>query len=255
MAQLRFGIHGLHRGAGASPETLCRPAQRTEDAGFDSIWLGDHLALPVDSLASANPALEPRLEVLSTLAFLAGVTTKIRLAAGIVVVPQRQPVLLAKQLATIDVLSGGRLIVGVGTGYVAEELHAFGVSMDQRAARTDEYIAAMRALWGEEVPSFSGEFTAFSGVAQRPLPVQRPHPPIVVGGHSPQSLRRAARIGSGWYGWDLDVERTASLLHSLREAVAAVERSPELGELEVSITPAGSVDTDVGDWPIHGSPR
>jgi alkanesulfonate monooxygenase SsuD/methylene tetrahydromethanopterin reductase-like flavin-dependent oxidoreductase (luciferase family) len=151
---------------------------------------------------------------------------------------------LAKQLATIDVLSKGRLIVGVGVGYVEPELRALGASLNDRSARTDEYLAVMRALWDKPTPTFAGRFVAFADVLQRPRPIQQPHPPIVVGGHSPAAFRRAIQHGNGWYGWDLDVTQTAHALAGLREAESRHGRPAGLGELEITITPSGSVDLD-----------
>jgi probable F420-dependent oxidoreductase len=168
----------------------------------------------------------------------------VRLVAGVIVLPQRQPVLLAKQLASIDALSRGRLTVGIGVGYVEPELRALGVSLAERAARTDEYLAALRALWDEPVPAFEGRFVSFAGVLQRPRPVQRPHPPIVVGGWTPAALRRAVQVGNGWYGWQMDLEQTAQTLEALREAGRRHERPAALGPLEITITPAGPVDVD-----------
>jgi probable F420-dependent oxidoreductase len=236
---MRLALYGLHRGSSADPDTLARRARLAEEVGIDELWVGDHIALPVTD--DGDPADQPRLEAVVTLAHLAAVTTRIGLGFGVIVLPQRQPVLLAKQLASIDVLSKGRLTVGVGVGYVEPELTALGASLADRAARTDEYLAAMRALWDEPVPSFRGEFVSFSGVLQRPRPVQRPHPPIMVGGHSGQAYRRAMRSGNGWYGWDLDPDRTAEALAKLR---AAGPRPPELGELQVMITPPGTPDLD-----------
>src|SRR5207249_633356 len=126
---------------------------------------------------------------------------------GVLVLPQRQPVLLAKQVSSLDFLAKGRLTVGVGVGYVEVELRALGASLADRGARTDEYLAAMRTLWTEPAPSFDGRFVSFAGVFQRPWPVQRPHPPIVVGGHSEAAYRRALMVGNGWYGVFLDVEQ------------------------------------------------
>src|SRR5262249_37042478 len=150
--------------------------RRAEEAGFESLWVGDHIALPADSQARGHlPAEEPRLEVVVALSFIAGFTSRVRLGVGGIVLPQRQPGLLAKQLSTLDVLSKGRLIVGIGVGSIAPELEALGASMSDRGARTDEYLAAMRALWAEPTPSFSGRFVSFSNVLQRPRPVQQPH--------------------------------------------------------------------------------
>jgi hypothetical protein len=140
-----------------------------------------------------DPPGQARLEAVVTLASMAAVTTRVRLAIGMIVLPQRQPVLLAKQLSTIDTLSKGRLIVGVGVGYVEPELRALGASLGDRSARTDEYLAAMRALWAEPVPSFAGQFVSFADVLQRPRPVQQPHPPLVIGGHSPAGFDAPSR--------------------------------------------------------------
>lgn len=237
---MRLALYGLHRGSSADPDTLVRRARMAEDAGIDELWVGDHIALPVTE--DGDPAEQPRLEAVVTLAHLAAVTTRIGLGFGVIVLPQRQPVLLAKQLASIDVLSKGRLTVGVGVGYVEPELTALGASLADRAARTEEYLAAMRTLWDEPVPSFRGRFVSFDGVLQRPRPVQRPHPPIVLGGHNPRAYQRAVRFGNGWYGWDLDPEQAAGTIARLR--AVAEERPAELGELEITITPPGTPDVD-----------
>lgn len=236
---LKLALFGLHRGGSADPDTLTRRARAAEEAGFEALWVGDHVALPFDAPDSAT---QPRLEALVTLAYLAAVTTRIRLGIGVIVLPQRQPVLLAKQLTSIDVLSKGRLTVGIGVGYVRRELEALGASLADRGARTNEYLAALRALWDEPVPAFDGRFVSFEDVLERPRPVQRPHPPIVVGGHSPAAYRRAAREADGWYGWELDLGATAAALAELRRQ----ERPAGRGELEITITPTppGPVDLE-----------
>ena len=238
--RLNLALFGLHRGSSTDPETLARRARLAEDAGFESFWVGDHIALPAED--GDNPAREARLEALIVLAHLAALTRRVRLAIGVIVMPQRQPVLLAKQLTSIDVLSNGRLIVGIGVGYLEPELKALGASLADRAARTDEYVAAMRALWDEPVPRFQGRFVSFSGLIERPRPVQQPHPPIVVGGHSPAAYRRAVQTANGWYGWTLGLEETAKSLADLREAALRHERPPGLGPLEITITPPRMVD-------------
>jgi probable F420-dependent oxidoreductase len=188
------------------------------------------------SAGDGNPA---RLEALVALTYLAAVTGRVRLGVGLIVLPQRQPVLLT----SLDVLSGGRLTVAVGAGYVEPELHAMGVSLAERGARTDEYLAAMRALW-DASPSFTGRFVSYAGVVQHPSPVQRPHPPIVVGGHSAAAYRRAVRHGNGWYGWGLDVEQTAQALRALAGATRGEQRPVALGDLEITVTPPGPPDLD-----------
>jgi probable F420-dependent oxidoreductase len=236
---LKFGLYGLLRGSGIEPDTLVRRARLAEEVGFESLWVGDHIALPAELGGE-----RPRLEVVAAVSHLAAVTTRVRLGFGVIVLPQRQPVLLAKQLTSIDILAKGRLTVGIGVGYVEPELRAMGVSLAERGARTDEYLAAMRTLWTEPAPSFEGRFVSFSEVFQRPPPVQRPHPPIVVGGHSAAAQRRAATTANGWYGVYLDVEETAAALTRLRKVAAECDRPASLGELEITITPPGPIDLD-----------
>jgi probable F420-dependent oxidoreductase len=241
---LKLALFGLHRGSSAEPDTLTRRARRAEAGGFESFWIGDHIALPASETPGGDPPAQARLEAVVALAYMAAVTSRVRLAIGVIVLPQRQPVLLAKQLATVDVLSKGRLIVGIGVGYLEPELRALGASLADRGARTDEYLAAMRALWDEPTPSFAGRFVSFSDVLERPRPVQRPHPPIVIGGHSPAAYRRAVLAGNGWHGWDLDPEQTAQSLAVLRETATRHERPAGLGRLEITITPRGTPDVD-----------
>ncbi|GAA4951259.1 LLM class F420-dependent oxidoreductase [Actinoplanes utahensis] len=229
---MKFGLYGLHRDRNVDPGVLARRARLAEEAGFESLWVGDHIALPA---GEGNP---PRLEAMVALSYLAAVTSRVRLGVGLIVLPQRQPVLLTKQLTSLDVLSGGRLTVAVGAGYVEPELNAMGVTLAERGARTEEYLAAMRALWKAD-PSFAGRFVSFSGVVQHPSPVQRPHPPILVGGHSAAAYRRAVRHGSGWYGWGLDVEQTEQALQALAETARREGRPADLGELEITLTPPG----------------
>lgn len=241
-AGLKLALFGLHRGSSTDPDTLVRRARLAEEAGFESLWVGDHIALP--SFA-ADPPEQPRLEALSALAYLSAVTGRVRLGVGVIVLPQRQPVLLAKQLTSIDILSKGRLIVGIGVGHVEPELRAFGVALADRGARTDEFLAAMRALWDEPTPAFTGRFVSFAGIIERPRPVQRPHPPIVVGGQSPAAFRRTIETGNGWYGFDLNIEETTRALAGLREAASRYERPKALGELDITITPRGPVNLEM----------
>jgi probable F420-dependent oxidoreductase len=243
---LHFGLFGLHRGENTDPETLTRRAQLAESAGFESVWVGDHVTLPYGAQSMpSNPADQPRLEVVVALAYLAAVTSRVKLGVGVIVLPQRQPVLLAKQVTTIDVLSRGRLLFGVGVGYLEPELNALGATVADRGAMTDEYLAAMRAIWDEAAPSFSGRFVSFTEVMQRPLPVQRPNPPVIVGGSSPAAYRRAIRAGNGFYGSRMSVEHAADVLGEIRALAQTVERPAELGELEITITPSEAVDLNI----------
>ena len=162
-----------------------------------------------------------------SLAFLAGQTRTLRLATGIVILPQRNPLVLAKELASVDVVSGGRLIFGLGAGYLEAEFDAIGAPFDDRGPRTSEAIEVLRTLWTEDSPRFEGRFWSFSGIRAMPRPVQRPHPPILVGGHSKPAFRRAVAQGDGWYGFALDVDAARGCLQGLAQAAEGVTRAPE----------------------------
>jgi probable F420-dependent oxidoreductase len=172
------------------------------------------------------------------LTWAAAATATIRLATGIIILPQRNPVVLAKELASLDVLSGGRLTFGVGVGYLEPEFRAIGANFAERGRVTDEYLEAMHHLWYDEQPEYHGRFADFAGVDAHPRPVQRPIP-LVVGGRRPPAYRRAVAQGRGWYGFALTPEDTAACLAGLRDAAAGVDRPDELGELEISVTPRG----------------
>jgi probable F420-dependent oxidoreductase len=236
---VKLGLFGLHRGPGIAPDTLARRARAAEQAGFESLWVGDHIALPANLPGSD----EPRLEALAALVYLAAVTSTVRLAAGVLVVPQRNPVLLAKQLTSLDVLSEGRLIVGVGVGHIEAELAALGVPMSERRSRTEDGLARMWELWAG--PRTRGDGAVDHGVVQSPPPVQDPHPPIVVGGHSQAALARAARIGNGWFGWLTALDRTRELIQQLEELVESQPRPAMLGPLEITVAAPGVVTLDV----------
>ncbi|HEX5696753.1 MAG TPA: TIGR03619 family F420-dependent LLM class oxidoreductase [Acidimicrobiia bacterium] len=238
---MKFGLFGLHRGPGIAPDVLARRARAAEDAGFESLWVGDHIALP----SGLPGAEEPRLEALATLFYLAAVTSKVRLAAGVLVIPQRNPVLLAKQLTSLDVLSEGRLIVGVGVGHIEGELAALGVPMSARGSRTDDGLARIRELWaGARARGGRG---VDGEVVQFPAPVQDPHPPIVVGGHSRAALARAAGVGNGWFGWLTPPDRTRELIQHLEDFAESQPRPAMLGPLEITVAAPGQVTVDVVD--------
>ena len=226
---MRVGLHVLGIGTGARPEVIRAVAAAAEAAGFATLWWGEHVVL-VDRPASrypysddgriAVPADADWLDPLLGLSYAAAVTTRITLATGVLLLPEHNPVLLAKQAATLDVLSGGRLTLGVGIGWSAEEFAALGVPFARRGARTVEYVAAMRALWSDDVASFRGEFTSFEAVRVNPRPVRGRRIPVVAGGNSDGALRRAAAFADGWYGFNLStaeaVERIAALAGEAR---------------------------------------
>jgi probable F420-dependent oxidoreductase len=242
---MKLGLYGINTGPCSEPDVAARVAKAAEAAGFDSVWTAEHVVLP-DPQAPPSPA-PPHMKLLDpavSLAFLAAHTSKLLLATGIIILPQRNPVVLAKELASVDRLSKGRLIFGLGAGYLKPEFQALGAPFADRGKRTDEYIEAIVALWTQEKPEYKGDYVAFGGIQAQPRPVQKPHPPIVVGGMSPSALRRAARYGSGWYGFALDLDATRRAVESLRAAEQRLDRASTLGRLEITVTPAGVLDLD-----------
>jgi probable F420-dependent oxidoreductase len=239
---LKFGLYGINVGPCCEPDALARIAVRAEEAGFDSLWTAEHVVLP-DPQAPPSPA-PPHMKLLDpavALGFAAAVTTRVKLATGIVILPQRNPVVAAKTFASVDRLSGGRLIFGVAAGYLHQEFAAIGAPFAERGRRTDEYIEAIRSLWCDERPVFDGRFTRFGSIQQQPPPIQSPHPPIVVGGMSDAALSRAARLGDGWYGFALDVEATRGCLEKLRNMPGYSDRT----DFEISISPLGLPSPDL----------
>ncbi len=243
---MKLGLFGINNGPLAEPDAMAIVARAAETAGFESLWTGEHVVLPDPQVPpSPVPPGYPMMDPATALGFLASETDSVGLATGIIIVPQRNPAVLAKELATVDVLSKGRLIFGIGVGYLKPEFDALGVSFDKKGARTDEYVEAIQALWTQEKPSYQGEFVSFEGVNAFPRPVQQPHPPIVVGGMSEAAQRRALARGNGWYGFALDLEATRQALASLETLRAHTDRPEALGRLEISITPpAGSLSRD-----------
>jgi probable F420-dependent oxidoreductase len=242
---MHIGLFGINFGPCARPETAARVAAAAEAAGLDSVWTGEHVVLPDPQVApSPVPAETPFLDPAVALAFVAARTRTIRLGTGIIILPQRNPLVLAKELASLDVVSGGRLIFGLGIGYLRPEFDALGIPFTSKGARTIEYLQAMLAVWTQEKPAYAGRFVSFSGIQSLPRPVQRPHPPIVIGGASPEAFARAVRHGNGWYGFALDLDGTAACLDGLRRAAREHDRPASLGPLEVSVTPRGRLDAD-----------
>ena len=243
---MKIGYFGLNMGVFTNREAILRLARTAEDAGFESLWTGEHVVV-VDPQVPPSPVPPetPMVDTIATLAFAAAVTERIKLGSGIILLAQRNPVVLAKELAGIDVLSNGRLLFGIGVGYVKQEFDVIGVPYEERGARVSEHIEAIRALWTQDKPEFEGQFTQISGVQSNPRPIQQPHPPFVIGGMSPPAFRRAVAQGDEWYGFFQDLDATANCIEGLREAAKRVERPASLGELDISITPPGAVDLDM----------
>ena len=240
-----YGYFGFNHGALHDADSIARVVVAAEDLGYESIWTGEHVVL-VDPHEAPSPVPPETnfVDTVASLAFAAAKTERIKLGSGIILLPQRNPVVLAKELAGVDVLSKGRLLCGVGVGYVPREFEAIGVPWEERGPRMSEHIDAVRELWTAEKPSFDGEFTRFSGIQSRPLPIQKPHPPILVGGMSAPAQRRAVAQGDGWYGFFLDVDQTAAAIKGLEDAAKSTERREGLSRLTITITPPGPVDAD-----------
>ena len=240
--QVDVGLHALGIGTGAERTVIDAVAAAAERAGFATLWAGEHVVM-VDEAASrypytddgsiAVPADADWLDPLIALSFAAAATSRIELATGVLLLPEHNPVVVAKQAASLDVLSGGRLTLGVGIGWSRDEFDALGVPFERRAQRTAEYIDAMRGLWRDDVSSFKGEFVGFDRIRVNPKPRRR-RIPVVLGGNSDAALRRAAAWGDGWYGFNLaDVEEAADHASVLRSLCRAAGRDP--GDLRLAV--------------------
>ena len=242
-APLALGVFNINMHVCSEPDAIARVARAAEDAGFESLWTGEHVVLP-DPQVPPSP-LPPQSRLLDpavALTWAAAHTSRVKLGTGIVILPQRNPLVLAKELASVDVLSGGRLLFGVGVGYLEPEFAALGVPFDDRDGRTLDALAAMRAIWSSDAPAHDGPYWRFSGVQAQPRPVQQPGPPVIMGGHSAAAHRRAVTTCEGWYGFALDVDGTAEQIAGLRRAAERYERPAGLGRLEITVTPRGRVD-------------
>lgn len=180
----------------ATPDIIRSTAVRAEQLGYDSVWVSDHVVVPHANVVNFG---ETVFDPLVTLAVVAGATSRVRLGTTVLIVPYRNAVVTAKMISSLDALSGGRVVFGVGAGWVAAESAMLGVPFAERGAMTDEYLAAMQELWTSREPKFAGKYTQFSGLTFEPRPVQKPHPPIWVGGHSRAALRRTVQFGAAWH--------------------------------------------------------
>lgn len=240
---MKIGLQAIGIGAGARPDVLRAVARAAEAAGFATLWAGEHVVL-FDRQSSKYPYAEGGqfpmagavdwLDPFAALGFAGAVTTTIGLATGICLVPEHNPLILAKQVASLDRLSGGRFALGVGVGWMAEEFAALGVPFARRAQRTGEYIAVMRRLWSEDATSFHGEFVHVDGVRSFPKPV-RGAVPILIGGESRAALARAAAYGDGWYGFNLGAEEAAERIVLLERLLA--ERGRDRATFRVVVAP------------------
>jgi len=242
---VRVGLHALGIGSGARRPVLDAVASNAESRGFSTLWVGEHVVM-IDEPASRYPyspdgriPIAPDADWLDpfvALSFIAAATRDIRIATGVLLLAEHHPVVVAKQAASLDVLSGGRLALGVGVGWSAEEFAALGMPFRGRAKRMEEGIVAMRALWRDDVATFLGDDVRFEGVRVNPRPLRDRTVPIVIGGDSDAALDRAVRLGDGWYGFNLSAEAIADRVDSLRARCRAQGRDP--GTLEIVVAPS-----------------
>jgi probable F420-dependent oxidoreductase len=251
---MRFGLHALGIGSGARYEVIEAVARAAERAGFATLWAGEHVVM-VDRSASRYPYNDAGeipipadvdwLDPFICLSFAAAATSTIALATGILLLPEHNPVLVAKQAASLDVLSGGRLALGVGIGWSREEFDALGVPFAHRAARAVEYVRAIRTVWRKDSASFAGRFVNFDSIRVYPKPVRERRLPIVFGGNSDPALARVAAHGDGWYGFNLEsVDAVGDRITTLRRQCARVGRDPDELSIAVAVTAAQPTDAE-----------
>jgi len=251
---MKLGLHALGIGAGADRAVITEVSTAAERCGFATLWSGEHVVM-VDRSTSrypysddgqiAVPAQADWIDPMIGLSFAAAATSTIGIATGVLLLPEHNPVHLAKQAATLDTLSGGRFTLGIGIGWSREEFDALGVPFERRGARSAEYVEAMRTLWRDDVASFDGEFVGFDSVRVNPKPVRDRRIPIVLGGNSDAALRRAATWGDGWYGFNVDdVPAATERIATLRTLCRDAGRDPD--DLRLAVALRDPQRSDVG---------
>ena len=231
-------------------ETFDTLVRHADQSGIESIWTFEHVVVPVGMRfrypyspdGSFGPEDLPIPDPILPLAYAAAITEKLRFATGILILPQRHPAYVAKEFATLDQLSQGRAIMGVGIGWLEEEFDTVGVAFSERAARTEESVRAIRSLWRPDPEAFHGDFYRWDPVHSQPRPVQEPGVPIVVGGHVEGAARRAARVADGFFPMEMDPEKLSHLLEAMRDECGKHARNPD--EVEITASPAGALDLD-----------
>jgi len=258
---VKFGIIFANSGPWAYPEFAAAMGELAEGFGIESLWTVEHTVVPAGygseypySKSGRMPGPEevPIPDPLVWLAWVAARTTTVRLGTGILILPQRNPVTLAKEVATLDVLSKGRVLLGVGVGWLKEEFDILGIPFDERGPRTDEAIAALRELWTSDEAEFHGRFFDFARAKSYPKPAQEGGVPVVVGGHSVAAARRAGRLGDGFFPAGADLDSVAPLLDEMRRAAREAGRDPD----SIEITCGGAKDAEtVGRYADLGVAR
>jgi probable F420-dependent oxidoreductase len=245
---VNIGLFAINYGTCAEPAAAVRVAQHAEAAGLDSVWTGEHIVLPSPSPDGfVIPPTTPFLDTVVALTLVAADTSTIRIASGIIELPLHHPVILAKQLASIDRIAGGRLLAGFGAGYVEGEFAALGVPLSERGQRMDEYLDAMLALWSMPQPEYHGRHVDFAGIDAHPRPTRLEGPPIILGGVSPRARRRVITRAHGWYVFGTTPERAREAVKVIRSESERYERPGHLGPLEITMTPVGPFDRGVAE--------
>jgi probable F420-dependent oxidoreductase len=241
---MKFGVAFANVGPYVQPEEAAFLARSCEEAGIESLWTVEHVAVPTGYRAQYPYSSDGRMpgaedspipDPLLWLSYVAAATSRIKLATGILILPQRHPIYVAKEVATLDVLSKGRTILGIGIGWLEDEFRALGIPFDERVARTEEACAALRALWKPGAHAFKGEHYAWDALESNPKPVQPGGVPIVVGGHVLGAARRAARVGDGFFPMKTGGGRLAELLDAMSSECARVGRDPAKIEISTSL--------------------
>jgi len=259
---MKIGVFGTFMSPVCTPEVIADVGKRVEQAGLDSLWMGEHVVL-FDEMEFPYPASKDgripvptgggMLDTVATFGFLANATSSLRLGTGITLISQRHPLYTAKEFATLDWLSSGRIDFGIGVGWCKEEVIASGYSWDDRGARSDEFLQVVDKLWTQELTTFAGEhFQIPQACRLDPKPVQAKLP-ILVGGHSKRAFQRAAEFGTGWYGFALTPELTAQMLGQLDQALAVAGRSRD--DFEIVVTPARETPEDLDAFAQMGVQR
>ena len=212
---MKFGVWIPNCRHLATPDIIRGAGVRAEQLGYDSVWVSDHVVVPNANVVNFGETI---FDPLVTLGVIAGATSRVRLGTTVLIVPYRNAVVTAKMISSLDALSSGRIVFGIGAGWVAAESAMLGVPFEERGAMTDEYLQAMQELWTSKAPSFTGKYTQFSELTFEPKPVQKPHPPIWVGGHSRAALRRTVQFGAAWH----PINRSPAELRAGRADLARV---------------------------------
>jgi probable F420-dependent oxidoreductase len=226
---VKFGVALPNFGKYARKNAILKIARAAEELGFESLWVSDHIVIPESHRGFGDMFYEP----LTTLTYIGACTSRIRLGTSVIILPYRNPVVLAKTISTLDVLSGGRVILGVGVGWLKDEFNALGIPYEERGPITDECIEILKALWTREKPSFKGSYYKFSEIKFLPRPIQKPYPPILVGGNSRRAIERAVDAGDGWHSVGLTPEEIREKVEFVNQLLS--EKGKETSDFVISL--------------------